>query len=148
MATVNGPTIFVLFMSPIFTKIFEIVWLPASFTICVVVVNLESTFIDDNFTFCKSKHSAKIFCKSNIFTGNFPNNFILHALKDSKLQYIKLNLSNYLNYFKKTYCKWHFWIVAHKARVTLQIIPVKINETLQCAVQNQYHANINYITPN
>jgi len=46
-------TILVLFTSLSLTIILLIVWLPTSFTICVIVVNLESTFIADSLMFCK-----------------------------------------------------------------------------------------------
>jgi len=47
-------TIFALFRSVIFRAIFEMVWLPDNFTICIVVVNFESTLIDDSFMFWKT----------------------------------------------------------------------------------------------
>jgi len=48
-------TIFALFRSVIFRAIFEMVWLPDNFTICIVVVNFESTLIDESFMFCNIK---------------------------------------------------------------------------------------------
>lgn len=48
-------TILVLFKSLILSVILEILWLPTNLIICVVVVNLESTLIADNFRLCKNK---------------------------------------------------------------------------------------------
>ena len=48
-------TILVLFKSLILSVILEMLWLPTNLIICVVVVNLESTLIADNFRLCKNK---------------------------------------------------------------------------------------------